>query len=60
MVVCVSAAVAADSSHMIASSSASWSRFDFVHLCYVPDDGTLGCRETLHAELKDVQGRADG
>jgi len=25
----------------------------------VPDDGTLGCRETLHVELKDAQGRAN-
>ena len=41
-----SAAVAVDCSHMTASSSASWSRFNIVSLCYVPDDGTLGCRET--------------
>ena len=41
-----SAAVAVDSSHMTASSSASCSRFDVVSLCYVPDDGTLGCRDT--------------
>jgi len=33
---------------------------DVVSLCYVPDDGMLGCRETLHVELKDVQGWADG
>jgi len=33
---------------------------DVVSLCYVPGDGTLGCRETLHVELKDAQGRADG
>ena len=26
----------------------------------MPDDGTLGCRETLHVELKDAQGWADG
>jgi len=32
---------------------------DVVSLCYVPDDGMLGCRETLHVQLKDVQGRAD-
>jgi len=50
-----SAAVAVDSSHM-----ALWSRFDIVSLCCVPDDGILGCRETLHVKLKDVQGRADG
>jgi len=55
-----SAAVAVDSSHMTASSSVPWSRFDVVSLRYVPDDGTLGCRETLHVELKDAQGRADG
>jgi len=36
---------------------ASWR---IVSLCYVPDGGTLGCRETLHVELKDAQGRADG
>ena len=42
---------------MTASSSASWSRFDVVSVSYVPDDGTLGCRETLHVELKDAQGR---
>jgi len=42
----VSAAVAVDCSHMTAASSASWSRFNIVSLCYVPDDGTLGCRET--------------
>jgi len=33
---------------------------DVVSLCYVPDDGTLACRETVHVELKDAQGRADG
>jgi len=33
---------------------------DVVPLCHVPDDGTLGCRETLHVQLKDVQGRANG
>ena len=33
---------------------------DAVSLCDVPDDGTLGCRETLHIELKDLQGRANG
>jgi len=27
---------------------------DVVSLCYVADDGTLGCRETLHDELKDA------
>ena len=32
---------------------------DVVSLCYVPDDRTLGCRETLHVELKDTQSRAD-
>ena len=32
---------------------------DVVSLRYVPDDGTLGCREILHVELKDAQGRAD-
>jgi len=30
-----------------------------VSLCYVPDDGTFGYRETLHVELKDAHGRAD-
>jgi len=34
--------------------------FDIVSLCYVPDDGTLGYRETLHVELKDAQGWANG
>jgi len=33
---------------------------DIVSLCYVPDNGTLGCREILHLELKDAQGQADG
>ena len=33
---------------------------DAVSLCYVLDNGTLGCRETLHIELKDVQSRANG
>ena len=30
--------------------------FDIVSLCYVPDDGTLGYRETLHVELKGRAG----
>jgi len=38
----------------------SWSRFDIVSLCYVLDDGTLGCRQSLHIKLKDAQGRDDG
>jgi len=33
---------------------------DVVSLRYVPDDGTLACRETLHVELKDALGRANG
>ena len=59
---------------MTASSSASWIRLhvdnvvvflkaddaDVVSLCCAPDDVSLGCRETLHVELKDAQGRADG
>ena len=32
---------------------------DVVSYCYVPDDVSLGCRETLYVELKDAQGRAD-
>jgi len=24
------------------------------------DDGTLGCRQSLHVKLKDAQGRDDG
>ena len=30
---------------------------DALSLRDVPDDGTLGCRETLHIELKDAQAR---
>jgi len=41
-----SAAVTVDCSHTTASSFASCSRFDVVSLCYAPDDGTLGCRDT--------------
>jgi len=58
---------------MTASSSASWIRLHVdnvvvflkaddaavVSYCYVPDDVSLGCRETLYVELKDAQGRAD-
>ena len=33
---------------------------DVVSVCCVADDGTLGCSETLHVELKDAHGPADG
>ena len=33
---------------------------DVVSVCCVPDDGTLGCSETLHVVLKEAHGRADG